>query len=172
MRASVSIVREHRRQNSSAVRYPKSRAASADVSQRPMFVGEVRSATSTRSASCELSGGSQLDSGPTRSSKKRHVSRATLRRNRVSSLFSCLRASERPGCASQRMSNGEIAQRITKKDVGMNSRSTRSTMASGAERPAITFNWRSVTSRCRAASLCVLSAVVHSRSFRWLNERL
>ncbi|MGH9559685.1 MAG: hypothetical protein ACRD30_10630 [Bryobacteraceae bacterium] len=60
---------EQRRARSSAVRNPKSRAASAEASHRPMLVGEVRPATSTRSASCELSGGSQWLSSQTRSSK-------------------------------------------------------------------------------------------------------
>ena len=71
------------------VRNPKSRAETADISHIPMFVGEVRSATSMRKASCELSGGSQLCSGPTRSSKKRQVSRATRRRKSWSSTSTC-----------------------------------------------------------------------------------
>ena len=74
------MVWEQRRQKSSAVRYPKSRAARAEVSQRPILVGEVRGATSMCSESCELSGGSQFIAGPTRSSKKRQVRRARVRR--------------------------------------------------------------------------------------------
>ena len=45
------------------------RAASADASHIPILVGDVRWATSTRKASCELSGGSQFVFWPTRSSK-------------------------------------------------------------------------------------------------------
>ena len=60
-----------------------------------MLVGEVRCATSTRSASCELSGGSQFVSavdqivevapGPARQAAQEELCRSTPMRSRVSS---------------------------------------------------------------------------------------
>ncbi len=53
-----------------------------------MLVGEVRCATTATGCSWKLSGGSQLSSGPTYSSKKPQVFRDTLRRKVVCSTLS------------------------------------------------------------------------------------
>src|SRR6266545_367764 len=60
-----------------------------------MLVGEVRCATTATGCSWKLSGGSQLSSGPTYSSKNAQVFRDTLRRKVVCSTLS--RAGRRRG---------------------------------------------------------------------------
>ena len=90
----ASSGRENRRRS----RYPRSRAASAEVSQSPILVGDVRCATSTRSASCELSGGSQFDSsihqiveeapGPARGAPQKAYRRVLSRWNSGAERFS------------------------------------------------------------------------------------
>src|ERR1035437_495622 len=114
-RASESMVRVHRSRKSSAVMYPRSVAARADVSHNPMLVGDVLWATSTRSANWELSGGSQFDSSLTRSSKYRHVRRAIRRRNPVSGRSRWNSGAER---LSHHIITGEAVHRIRNTKVG------------------------------------------------------
>ena len=62
--------------------YPKSCAARFESNERPMLVGEVRCATTAVGCSWKLSGGNQFDSALTNCSKKSHVFRADLWRNK------------------------------------------------------------------------------------------
>ena len=85
---------------------PKSRAATVDSTYSPMFVGDVRCATTGLGASWKLSGGKPWSSGPTNVAKNRHVRRAINRRARASSNDSCSALAIRRGTLMKRATAG------------------------------------------------------------------
>ena len=74
--ASVAKVASSRASRSCVPTQPNCRAQAALSMYSPMFVGEVRCATSVSGVSCRLSGGRKLSSAPTQRSNSRQVSRA------------------------------------------------------------------------------------------------
>ena len=76
---TVASVASRRSTISSVPIQPKSRAVTVASRYIPMFVGEVRCATTGPGSSWKLSGGSPWSSGPTNVSKNRQVRRAVRR---------------------------------------------------------------------------------------------
>ena len=86
---------------------PKSRAVTVASRYIPMFVGEVRWATTGVGSSWKLSGGSALSSGPTNVSKNSHVRRAVRRSVSTSAAESCSAADSGGGRLTQRATSGD-----------------------------------------------------------------
>ena len=85
----VASVASSRSTISSVPIQPKSRAVTVASRYMPMFVGEVRCATTGLGSSWKLSGGRAWSSGPTNVSKNRQVRRAIRRSAATSAAESC-----------------------------------------------------------------------------------
>src|SRR3989442_6559153 len=99
---------------SSVPTQPKSRAATVDSRYSPMFVGDVRCATTGLGVSWKLSGGNAWSSGPTNVSKNRHVRRATKRRAHASAAESGWVGAVLRGTLIHRATAGDTAHSIRK----------------------------------------------------------
>ncbi len=135
-----------------------------------MLVGEVRGATSMCSESWVLSGGSQFMAGPTRSSKKRQVRRASLRRKALLARWNRWRLWLRTGRASHCINRGDRAHKIKKRAVGAKTLWMRMTIMRMMEHPETISIWRMVEVKCECASEA-LSAVCHSSKWWRLIQR-
>ena len=104
MVASVTSIRST---ISSVPIQPKSRAVTIASRYIPMFVGEVRCATTGRGSSWKLSGGSPWSSGPTNVSKNRQVRRAVRRSGAMSAADSCSAAVSAGGWLTHLATRGD-----------------------------------------------------------------
>ena len=109
----VASVASSRSTISSVPIQPKSRAVTVASRYIPMFVGEVRWATTGAGSSWKLSGGSAWSAGVTKVSKKRQVRRAMSRSAVVSRSDSCSATDSRGGRLTQRATSGDRSQRPT-----------------------------------------------------------
>ena len=137
-----------------------------------MLVGEVRWATSTLSATCELSGGSQCVAGPASSSKNRHVRRAKPRRNVISSsaVMACW-FDPGTGRSSHVISAGATIQRTTKGEAAAKLVCGLRTINSTPDNPLAAKSSRRVLLMWWSPSWLTMSAVRHSSSLRRLIAR-
>ena len=138
----VASVASRRSTISSVPIQPKSRAVTVASMYIPMFVGDVRCATTGVGSSWKLSGGSPWSSGRTKVSKNRQVRRAVSRSAPTSAGESCSAADSGGGWLARRATRGAASQRTTNGAAigpapGFTARTRIATAAAIATPPAI-----------------------------------